>query len=132
MDYKSKKILIVEDETDIRGVLADSLREQFTVSEGGDGEEGLAIALKEHPDLILLDVLMPKMSGTQMLQKLREDASWGLNVPVIMLTNFSATDEDIIRKVAELKPLYYFVKSEWEIDDLLLKVKEVFDNMATA
>ena len=122
-----KKILIVEDEQDLCEALIDKLgREGFLPRGAKDGEEGLELALKEHPDLILLDIVMPKMDGMTMFKKLRED-KWGKNVPVILLTNLSATDEKLIKAMVENEPAYYLVKSDWKINDVVEKVKETLE-----
>lgn len=118
-----KKILIVEDEQDMREALVDKLtREKFYVLEAKNGEEGLEQSFKEHPDLILLDIVMPKMDGMTMMKRLRED-KWGENVPIILLTNLSA-DEKIMRGIVEDQPIFYLVKSDWKIGDVVEKVKE--------
>lgn len=122
-----KKILIVEDEQDKREALVDKLtREGFETLEAKDGVEGLESSLKEHPDLILLDIVMPKMDGMTMMKKLRED-QWGGSVPIILLTNLSATDEKIIKGIVEDEPAYYLVKSDWKIKDVIQKVKETLE-----
>ena len=78
-----KKVLVVEDERTLRDALVKKLsKEEFTVLSAKDGKEGLDTALAEHPDLILLDILMPKMNGIEVLQKLRED-EWGAKAKVI-------------------------------------------------
>ncbi len=85
----TKRILIVEDDLPLLNALAETFeKEGFQVLKAQDGEEGLKVALKESPDLILLDIIMPKMHGWQMLEKLRED-SWGKKVLVIVLSNIS-------------------------------------------
>src|SRR3989344_8083810 len=90
---KNKILLITEDEPALRYVLRDKLSNiGFKVFEAADGEEGLAVALKERPDLILLDLLMPKMDGISMLKKLRED-EWGKKVKVLVLTNLEDTNK---------------------------------------
>lgn len=83
------KIAIIEDEAAIRRMYALKLKfSEFEVCEAGDGEEGL-IVIKEHlPDLILLDLRMPRMNGDEMLRELRS-TDWGENIPVIVLTNIS-------------------------------------------
>lgn len=122
MENKSKTILIVEDETDLREALRDKFeREDFTVFEAGNGEEGLVVATREHPDLILLDVMMPVMSGMAMFKQLRQDA-WGKSVKVIMLTNLN--DAENIAGAMEQGSYDYFIKSDWKIEDLVEKVKE--------
>ena len=102
----------MEDEQDLREALIDKLgREGFLPRGAKDGEEGLELALKEHPDLILLDMVMTKMDGMTVIKKLRQD-EWGKSVPVILLTNLSASDEDLIKGMVEGEPLYYLIKSD--------------------
>jgi CheY-like chemotaxis protein len=86
-----KKILTVEDDKLLRESLAAMLRTQgHEVLEAVDGQEGLNVALAEHPDLVITDVRMPNMLGTEMVSKLRED-DWGKQVPVIILSNDETT-----------------------------------------
>lgn len=83
------KIAIIEDEAAIRRMYALKLKfSDFDICEAGDGEEGLLVIEKERPDLILLDLRMPKMSGDEMLRELRA-TEWGEKIPVIILTNIS-------------------------------------------
>lgn len=118
----NKKILITEDEEALLKVLVTKFtHDGFTVFPAGDGEAGLAIALKEHPDLILLDIIMPKMDGMTLLKKLRADA-WGKKVPVIILTNLS--DDRNIAEAMEGGVYDFLVKSSWDADDLVKRVKE--------
>lgn len=121
-----KTILVAEDETSLRHALVDALNASgFSILQAKNGEQGLATAISKHPDLILLDILMPDMDGMTMLKKLREDA-WGKNVPVIILTNLNPTDETVIRDVATHKPLHYFIKSDWKLQDIIKEIHKVF------
>lgn len=116
------KILIVEDERALAGALMDKFeKEGFTTSLAFDGEEGLELALNTHPDIILLDIIMPKMDGLTMLERLRRD-DWGANVPVIMLTNLS--DELKVTEAIKNDSFDYLVKSDWTINDVVNKVKK--------
>lgn len=120
-----KKILIVEDEESMLDAISNYLANQeFATLMAKDGEEGLEIALKEHPDLILLDILMPKMDGMIMLQKLRED-EWGKTAPVIILTNVSPNANSVINSVLQNEPAYYLVKSDVKLEGIVDKIKEV-------
>jgi len=121
-----KRILIVEVIEDDKPLLL-VLSERFTgegyhVISATTGDEGLALALKNKPDLILLDIVMPKMDGLSMLKELRKDP-WGKKAKVILLTNLSA-DENIIRAVTELEPAYYLIKTDWKMDDIVERVKK--------
>jgi len=86
------KILIVEDEEQTLKALAEKFsREGFRIVSARNGEEGLKVAFQERPDMILLDVLMPRMGGEEMLKELRQQ-DWGKDTPVIILTNLSSTE----------------------------------------
>lgn len=122
-DTKDKKntVLIVEDETDLRGLLKDKLQsEGFIVLEADNGQAGLATALSSHPDVILLDVIMPVMDGITMLKELRQD-SWGKNVVVIILSNLGEAEK--INEGLEKNVFGYLVKSNWEPDDVVNMIR---------
>lgn len=120
-----KIILIVEDEKSLREALNDKLtREGFTVFEAKDGEEGLEMSRKVRPGLILLDLLMPKMSGTEMAKKLREE-EWGKNVKIIILTNL--TEEEKVKRELENSVYEYIIKNDVRIDQVVEKVKRILE-----
>src|SRR5258708_6807474 len=101
MEEGKKIVLIVEDEVPMLQVLKEKLQGSgYTTFQAKDGQEGLELSLTHHPDIILLDILMPKMDGMTMLTKLRED-SWGKTVPVIILTNVSADTDTTIKAIIE-------------------------------
>lgn len=79
------------------------------------------VALLWHPDLILLDIVMPKMDGMTMLAQLRED-EWGKTARVITLTNLSDTEK--VAEAIEHGSYEYLVKSDWKIEDVVAKVRE--------
>jgi len=118
-----KKILIVEDERALREILEKKFFQEkdFEVVSAKNGEDGLNLALKEKPDLILLDIVMPKMDGMTMLHILRGN-EWGKNVPVILLSNLN--DASKISDGVNEKVFDYLVKSDWHIDDVVKKVRE--------
>ena len=121
----NKKILIIEDKEAMQKAISEAfVNQEFTTLTANDGEEGLAVSLREHPDLILLDILMPKMDGMIMLQKLRQD-EWGKGVPVIILTNVSPNANSVINAVLENNPAYYLVKSDVKLEGIVEKVKDV-------
>lgn len=119
-----KKILVVEDEKNVRDGLVFGLHlKKFSTLEAVNGVEAVKVALSEHPDLILLDLLMPEMDGVTALKKIRDDA-WGANVPVIILTNLSMNEEKLIEEIVPMKPLSYLIKVDWNFTAVADKVKE--------
>lgn len=121
----SKSILIVEDEPQLLKVLHDKFTQnKFVVHTAKNGLAGLKAAKKNQPDIILLDLLMPKMRGMEMLQELRRLNLWGAHVPVIILTNVTP-DDQVLRDITKTEPSYYLVKSDVKLDEVLEKVKEV-------
>jgi len=118
------KIAVVEDEETIVKTLVGELKDaDFDVVTAADGKTGLELAAKEKPDLILLDIVMPKMDGMTMLKKLRGLGEYGAHVPVILLTNLNA-DDKIMHDVVQEEPAYYLVKSTYTLADVVVKVKD--------
>jgi signal transduction histidine kinase/ligand-binding sensor domain-containing protein/DNA-binding response OmpR family regulator len=81
----SPKLLIVEDNKDLRNLISSRFREHYTILQAGDGVEGLELALKEIPDLILSDVMMPRMDGIEMSRQIKGDIRTS-HIPLILLT----------------------------------------------
>lgn len=127
MEQQAKSLLIVEDEPAVLSALSDKfIREGFTVHEAKNGAEGLRTALEKRPDLILLDLAMPKMDGVEMMRRLREENVYGRKVPIIILTNLTA-DDKITWAVAKDEPAYYLIKSDWKIEDVVAKVRDTLE-----
>lgn len=121
---KNKKTLIalIEDDAIILKVLTNALKvEGFDVMIAKDGEEALVKIISDHPDLILLDFLLPKINGIDVLKKLRED-SWGKDARVIVLTNVK--DSEYLASTLEMGTYDYLIKSDWTIENVIKKVKE--------
>lgn len=116
-----KKILIVEDDKDFLWILKTSFTNQpFSMIYAENGEDGLIMAEKEKPDLILIDILLPQMDGITMAQKIKEK---GLNPQMIFLTNLK--DPNRISKVMEtVGQADYIVKSDMHINDIIARVKD--------
>lgn len=122
MDEKKYKVLIVEDEKMLADMYGTKFEmEGFAVSKANDGEAGLAMVKSVVPDMILLDVIMPKLDGFAVLKAIRADASIR-DIPVILLTNLGQ-DEDI-KKGKELGANDYFVKANHTPAEVVTKVKQ--------
>ncbi len=116
-----KTVLIVEDSKLLRAVVRDELeRNGFTVIEAEDGKLGLEVAFAQHPDLIMLDLIMPVMDGMTMFGLLRAD-EWGKNVPVIMLTG---QEEGRIASWVSGEQMDFMRKENWMMDEVTTRVKK--------
>jgi DNA-binding response OmpR family regulator len=121
MTTTTKRILLVEDDRFLRRACEASLRQRgFTVIAAADGEEGLRQARTEHPDLILLDLLMPKLAGVEVLRALKADPE-AKSIPVLILSN-SSREQDV-SEVISLGAVDYWVKAD-------LSLKELGDRVA--
>ena len=120
-----KKILIIEDEEDLAEALKIKLEGAgFTAGVALDGEECLKSSLADHPDLILLDIILPGMTGIEVLDRLRED-TWGKNVSVIFLTNMD--DDKSIAQAMVHRSSGYIVKSNTKREAIVEKVRETLE-----
>jgi len=119
---KSKKvILLVEDDEFLSELYATKLNlEGFEVLSAADGKKGLKLALEQRPDLILLDIILPKLDGFEVLKALRADAV-GKGIPVILLTNLSQRDE--VKRGLELGAADYLVKAHFMPSEVVKKIK---------
>jgi|SRR3989338_8115421 len=117
----TKKILIVEDNKDFLWILRQSFDNQnVSVTYATDGQEGLNMAEKEKPDLIIMDILLPKIDGISVARKLKED---GINTKMIFLTNFKDS-EHISDAIEAFSDADYIVKTDLRIDDIVSRVME--------
>ena len=125
---KSKKsVLIIEDERTVAAALETKLRsEGFETMIAPDGETAIETALRERPDLILLDLLLPKLDGFSVLERLRED-DWGRAVPVIVLTNLSDASTEV-RSLATPNVKGFMVKSDWSLTDVVKRIKDKLES----
>ena len=118
----SAKILSVDDSKTIRMIVTLTLKNyDCTVCEAANGEEGLAVAASEKPDVIVLDITMPVMDGITMLSKLREDPALK-GIPVVMLTAESSREN--IAQIARLGVRDYLVKP-FKDDQLIEKIGRI-------
>ena len=121
---KQAKILIVEDEPEIRATVRLRFQKNdYEVVTACNGVEGFDKALSERPDIILLDVMMPQMTGIEMLEKLRKTPE-GWDVPVIMLT--ASSDSSDIKRAMASNIEDYIVKP-FDLGDVMKKVKKALE-----
>lgn len=116
-----KKILFIEDEAALQKTFSDVLtQEGLKVINALDGEQGLRMAKSEKPDLILLDLILPKVHGFEVLKILKEDAATK-DIPIIVLTNLESTSD--VERALELGATTYLVKANYDLEDVIKKVK---------
>lgn len=122
-----KKILIVDDDKIFVKILKDALvlsgKGNYDVFAAFDGEEGFTVAERERPDLVMIDILMPRLNGIEFLKKLRAQ-DWGKNTYAIMETGLQ--DFDKMSEVAALNVRGYFVKANYSIESIIHEVQEIF------
>ena len=124
------KILLVEDDQSLREIYGIRLTaEGYEIASAGDGEAALALAVKERPDLIISDVMMPKISGFDMLDILRSTPETA-NIKVIMMTALSADDQKA--RGESLGADRFLVKSQVGIEDVVNAVHEVLNDTNSA
>ena len=118
-----KKILIVEDETFISSLVKARLeKEGFEVVQAFDGEEGLRLLKAEKPDLIILDLIMPKSSGFELMEQLNINVEFN-QIPLMILSNLA--QESDIQKAKNLGAREFFIKIRTSIDDVVARAKEL-------
>lgn len=119
---KSKPVvLLVEDDEFLSELYATKLNlEGFTVLSAADGKKGLKLAQTKHPDLVLLDIILPKLDGFEVLSALKRDAATKA-IPVILLTNLSQKDE--VKRGLGLGAADYLIKAHFMPSEVLQKIK---------
>lgn len=122
------KVMLVEDDNNLRQIYSIRLTaEGYTIVSAGDGEEALAVAVRERPDLIVSDVMMPKISGFDMLDILRSTPETK-DIKVIMMTALSSEDQRM--RGENLGADRYLVKSQVGIEDVVNAVHDVLGDRA--
>lgn len=121
-----KKILFVEDESALQRAATQVLTEEgYKVFSALDGETALKYAKKEHPDIILLDLVIPKKSGFEVLDELKKDPETK-DIPVIILSNLESSED--IGKALERGATTYLVKTNYQLDEVVDKIKSILGN----
>lgn len=126
-----KKILIIDDNETFRTTLADYLpKEKYEVITASNGEEGLEKKEQEKPDLIILDIMMPKMGGLEFLNKINKKESQELPVPIIIASQMSEMSEISEGVALGLKAGVkgYIIKSEQSLSMIAETISKILDN----
>ncbi|MFH1346753.1 MAG: response regulator [Spirochaetota bacterium] len=117
------KVLLVKDDAFLSSLLKNRLqKENLEVSYAADGDEALNFLQTNNPDLILLDIILPKKSGFEVMEEIRNNPQiQGKEIPIIIISNLGQP-EDIVRG-QDLGAIEYFIKAKTSIDELVAKIK---------
>ncbi len=122
-----KKILIVEDDYYIGDLYQRALVSAgYNIDLAVDGEEALQKVADSLYDLILLDIMLPKITGVDVLRSLRQKDSKTYDTPIFMITNLG--QDNIIKEVLKIGADGYFIKSQVKVDDLIAEIGKIFEN----
>ena len=116
-----KRILLIEDEALLGKMYLEEMKKNgFEILWARDGEEGLKMAKKDRPDLVLLDIVLPQKTGTEVLRELKKDNSTS-SIPVIIFTNF---EDKECRELAQKFQIEYLLKTDYTPSMLIEKIKK--------
>jgi len=122
---ESKKVLIIDDEVTLQKTLSEVLTQDgFNVSAALDGEKGVAVAKNIAPDIILLDIIMPRMNGFKVLEEIKGNNKTK-NVPVLVLTNLDGEKE--AKKMIDLGAKDYLIKASHSLGDIVKRIKDILE-----
>jgi len=122
-EQEKKKILIIEDDRSLQNALVEIIQQEgFETESAFDGEEGLAKIRSFGPDLVLLDIILPKKDGFDLLSEIKKDEALK-NIPVLVLTNLEEVNN--IQKALDLGANSYLVKSDFSLKDIVEKVRAI-------
>ena len=123
---EKNKVCIIDDDDNIREIYRTAFLESgYEVVEAANGEEGLRVIRESRPDIVLVDLMMPIMNGTEMLEELKKDADLA-RIPVIVLTNVD--DREMAAKVGEMDVSFYLIKSFFDPKKVVATAEEVLQN----
>ena len=121
----NKKILFIEDEKSLQEILGQVLKQHgFEVKEALNGQDGLDLVAKFEPDLILLDLILPKVNGFEVLEKIKGNEATK-NIPVIILTNLEGSEN--VQRALELEAFDYLVKSNYSLNEIVNRVESTLN-----
>jgi len=119
--YIMKRILLIEDEALLGKMYLEEMKKNgFEILWARDGEKGLKMAKKDRPDLVLLDIVLPQKTGTEVLRELKKDNSTS-SIPVIIFTNF---EDKECRELAQKFQIEYLLKTDYTPSMLIEKIKK--------
>ncbi len=119
-----KRILFIEDEPALQKILGEALsKEGYEVIAALDGEAGLRLVETKKPDLVLLDLILPKIDGFEVLRRIKEDPETK-EIPIIVLTNLERMED--VDRVSELGAITYLVKDNYTLEEVVEKIKKTF------
>lgn len=118
----AKKILIIEDDSSLQKSLAAYLdSEGFNTELASDGENGVRMVLSRNPDLVVLDIILPKKDGYEVLKNIKENKKTK-HIPVIILTNLDNISN--VQKALDLGATTYLVKADYKLEEITKKIKD--------
>jgi len=120
-----KTILFIEDESALQKTFGDILKDEgYKMVSALDGEVGLRLAKSEKPDLILLDLILPRVHGFEVLKTLRSDEETK-EIPIIVLTNLEGMGD--VEKALELGATTYLIKASYSLEEVVEKIKKALE-----
>jgi len=122
---EKKKLIIIEDDIVLQKALQDFLlSENFEVVSALNGEEGVDLIMTEKPDLILLDIILPKKDGYEVIKEVRgnEDTK---DIPIVLLTNLGSLND--VERALALGATTYLVKADYKLEEVTEKIKEILN-----
>ena len=119
----SMKILIIEDDKFLRDLMSQKLtKEGFSVKEALDGEEGLKMALEEPPDLVLLDLILPRVDGFGVLERIKKEPKLS-HLPVLILSNLGQKED--VGRALSMGAEDFLIKSNFTLGEIVEKIKTI-------
>jgi DNA-binding response OmpR family regulator len=120
-----KNILIIEDDSILQKALQEFLAgEGFEISSALDGEEGINMSKTKKPDLILLDIILPKKDGYEVLKEVKSDPNTK-NIPVVLLTNLGSLND--VEKALDMGATTYLIKADYKLEEVAKKIREILN-----
>jgi len=121
-----KKILIIEDDEILSKTLQEFLSaDRFEVTIASNGEMGIKMAGEKKPDIIVLDIILPKKDGYEVIKELKKESGNTKDIPIILLTNLGSFAD--VEKALKLGATTYLTKTDYSMEDIAKKIKETLN-----